>query len=737
MRLQRQFCGKWIQPPVWTAEDAAQARLVCFRGRLSLDTVPERFPVQITAAGRYKLYLNGAFFQFGPAKGDGSIWYCDAVDLAPRLQKGENVIAVSLLAYPLDGEKGNHSLFRFDRPRLYLEGLPAKGWRCRIDRGVSFPPEETRFAPLQIHERAAGDLRLLDWKQPGFSDSAWDLAQLSPEAELPDVLRPSRLQPRPIPFMARQHRSFPLPVSHFPPHCEESFVLDAGEETCAFLTLETSGGRGAEIELLESEAYVLPEGKGDRCDSVHGHLEGYTDVYTVAGAARECYEPFWFRTFRFLCVTVRTADEPLSLQALHYEETGYPLEVKTAVETSDPSLGAIWDISLRTLRRCMHETYMDCPFYEQLQYTMDTRSEILYTYAVSADDRLARQAIDDFRRAQRPDGLLNCSYPNVNVNVIPGFSLYYILMVHDHMLYFGDRELARRNLPAIGRVLDFFAAHRTADGLVDKVGGVNGQEPFWSFIDWAEPWMPTEGMPTAGLQGPITMESLLLLLGLQKATELAAWVGNERERDYRRQAEALKSAIRAHCLDADGMLTDGPGSGELSQHCQVFGVLSGVLTKEEGRRNLLRALEEPGITRCTVAMCFYLFRALEETGLYACTDQYWDIWRRMLKNHCTTCVEGEYYPRSECHAWGALALYELPSAVLGVRPAAPGYEKILVDPQPGALRSASGTVHTPKGDLLVSWQLEQGSVQTEIRCGEDVRKRIMLPSGEKQHIRSI
>lgn len=132
------------------------------------------------------------------------------------------------------------------------------------------------------------------------------------------------------------------------------------------------------IELLESEAYVLPEGKGDRCNSVNGHLEGYTDVYTVAGAEHEVYEPFWFRTFRFLQVTIRTAEEPLALRALNYEETGYPLEVKTAVETSDPSLSAIWDISLRTLRRCMHETYMDCPFYEQLQYTMDTRSEILY-----------------------------------------------------------------------------------------------------------------------------------------------------------------------------------------------------------------------------------------------------------------------------------------------------------------------------------------------------------------------
>ena len=112
---------------------------------------------------------------------------------------------------------------------------------------------------------------------------------------------------------------------------------------------------------------------------------------------------------------------------MHYEETGYPLQVQTEVTTSDNTLADIWDISERTLRRCMHESYEDCPFYEQLQYIMDARQQILYTYAVSADDRLARKCLDDLKRSQRYDGLLNCCYPNCNPNVIPGFSvlLYY------------------------------------------------------------------------------------------------------------------------------------------------------------------------------------------------------------------------------------------------------------------------------------------------------------------------
>lgn len=163
-----------------------------------------------------------------------------------------------------------------------------------------------------------------------------------------------------------------------------------------------------------------------------------------------------------------TGEKDLLFHSLNYEETGYPLEVSATVQTSDPSLEAVWEISERTLRRCMHETYEDCPFYEQLQYIMDARLQILYTYSVSADDRLARKCMDDLRRSQHYDGLLNCCYPNCNTNVIPGFSIYYILMVYDHMMYFGDRNLVAEHMPVIEQVLHYFERHLMKDGYVEN-----------------------------------------------------------------------------------------------------------------------------------------------------------------------------------------------------------------------------------------------------------------------------
>ena len=136
----------------------------------------------------------------------------------------------------------------------------------------------------------------------------------------------------------------------------------------------------------------------------------------------------------------------------------------------------------------------------------------------------------------------------------------------------------------------------------------------------------------------------------------------------------------------------------------------------------------------TVAMSFYLFRALEKTGLYEYTDQYWNIWRKMLKNNCTTCVEAESYARSECHGWGALALYELPCTILGVRPAAPGFGKVRIAPVPGYLTSASGEVKTPRGVVKVSWEKKEKGLCLDYSLPEGVEAATGPSANDSQYL---
>lgn len=193
------------------------------------------------------------------------------------------------------------------------------------------------------------------------------------------------LQKRTIPFLYRKERNFDKVMRL----CENSFFqkdqwekflqgnqelcipaetmvsveISAGEEMTGYLSLFVEQGTGAEVKILESESYVLGGEigdlkvplKGDREDFQHGYLNGFTDCYKCAGYGTEdepeIYEPFWFRTFRFIRLEIYTKSEPLTLKKFYYTETGYPLVVKTNAEASDNRFEKIWEISERTLRR--------------------------------------------------------------------------------------------------------------------------------------------------------------------------------------------------------------------------------------------------------------------------------------------------------------------------------------------------------------------------------------------------
>jgi len=58
---------------------------------------------------------------------------------------------------------------------------------------------------------------------------------------------------------------------------------------------------------------------------------------------------------------------------------------------------------------------------------------------------------------------------------------------------------------------------------------------------------------------------------------------------------------------------------------------------------------------------------------------------------------------SLAHGWAAGPTAALSAYVLGMRPASPGWAKWLVEPQPGDLRFAHGSVGTPAGRLGVRW----------------------------------
>lgn len=325
------------------------------------------------------LYVNGKLVEVGPSKGDSQVWYVDEVGLLPFLKKGRNVLSVCVLRYPIERSKGCFGICRTEYPFLYVEGSvqdesgkrysldTCEGWFGRNADGFHIVSESDLFAPLQILENTSGALWQKGWMKPGYDMKGWESPYIY--SDMNQAVSPGNLQKRTIPFLYRKERNFDKVMRL----CENSFFqkdqwekflqgnqelcipaetmvsveISAGEEMTGYLSLFVEQGTGAEVKILESESYVLGGEigdlkvplKGDREDFQHGYLNGFTDCYKCAGYGTEdepeIYEPFWFRTFRFIRLEIYTKSEPLTLKKFYYTETGYPLEVKTSAEASD------------------------------------------------------------------------------------------------------------------------------------------------------------------------------------------------------------------------------------------------------------------------------------------------------------------------------------------------------------------------------------------------------------------
>ncbi|THF84097.1 alpha-L-rhamnosidase-related protein [Cohnella fermenti] len=785
METNRHWSAKWI----WTGElpvDPAAARTEIAYFRRTFDFVPTggRLVLRVSADSRYRLYLNGASVLFGPCKGDGHVHYYETADVTALLKAGRNTLAAKVVHYAAHephrmGAAGPVSVFRSAQGAFLLEGalrgedgretpfVATDGsWRGRRDTAIRYEEGEMGKHYMGYPERVDGGQLPRGWTAVDYDDSGWSAAVPVSSAALPTTgeLTPWYLTERPIPLLYEEPRSFvgvmrtegtdiaaargwcggePLLV---PPGSRIAIDLAAERLVTGFLQLELEDGAGSKVRLLCSECYEAPPGpngernKGIRDDASPGRiLLGDSDSYRVAGVpeaegsgrgATEIYEPFWFRTFRYVRLTVETAERPLLLKGLNYRETGYPLEAVGEFECSEPEFGPLWTISLNTLRNCMHETYEDCPFYEQLQYTMDTMMQAVFTYQVSGDDRLARRAIHDFHSSMLPNGMLQCRYPSMFRQVIPGFSLYWIFMLHDHYRHFGDAELIVRYRPSMEQVLDWFERQKNGQGLVGS-----SPEGYWSFVDWVAEWMEQWGVPTASRHGPITVYSLMYAAALDRAAELNEHTGrSEAARDFAGRAERVREAVRATCFAEErGLFRDGPSVAEYSQHTQIWAVLSGTATGTLAQSLMRSVLADGSLAQVSFSMSYFLFRALAKSGMYEASFPLWKKWTDQVALSLTTWMEDLVTQRSDCHGWGAVPLYEFPAEILGVKPALPGFDAIIVAPSVGPLQWARGKVATRHGLVSVDWRIaDDGEFRLTVEAPQGIPVELLLPDGSRQ-----
>ena len=750
-------------PSKWTAEwithptaPLRAAGVFHFRKVVQLAAKPEHFWVETSADNRFTLLVNGERMGEGPAKGDLQHWRYERLDLAPALHAGDNVIAATVwnfgpnaplavvtdrTAFLLQGDGTAESVVNTNST-WQVEQEPGQSFIPRVGNGFMF------YWAADPGERLDARLYDWDWMRTGSSSrSNWVAAagpmrgSIYPSDNIavpagveshnrwflvPDTLPQMEFREIEAGKVVRTNLEradvFPAQAVTIPANTTAEVLLDHKTMVAGFPELAVSGGKDARISVGYTEAlYDEHNRRGNRNEVANRKVLGLFDEFLPDGGAERRFMPLWPRTWRYLDLQIKTGDAPLTLNGLRVYFSAYPFQERAKFDSSDPELSKIWDICWRTARLGARETYMDTPFWEQLQYIDDTRIQALISYTVAGDDTLARQALHAFDDSRVPEGLTQSRYPSSLQQFIPNFSLSYIDMLHDYWMYRSDRGILQELVPRTRPILQWFFERQLEDGFLAKL-------PYWNAIDSPR---GLRGFPRTDAKGRSALMTLIFVQALQNAADLEDAFGDKSLAvRYRSMAARSAKAVYESCWDPQlGLLADTPERDSYSQHTNIYGILTDAIPHRDQAavlRKIMAFEQGDKLGDSLIAMVsyryqFYLSRAIDKTDAGQTYLSTLKPWHTMLDLGLTTTPEYADPTRSDTHAWSAHPIYDLLTIVAGIHPAAPGFQEVLVAPHPGDLASFDASMPHTSGAISVSYRRER----------DNARFDVTLPAGLK------
>jgi len=715
------YCGATIAAPattlngilpaahwIWdSGEINPQDDHLLIRKLFTLPAAPQHARAFISASAFADVYINGKLLDRIPVNCDPEFQVYEEYDLSPYLQAGSNIIAAITYNYGLgmhhrmEARAGFFFQCRVECDHAKpLQILSDASWQVRHAAACN-PPGKMRTGLGEDRPRLIGYNEKYDasrmpenWQAESGPAAGWENARaigvppLAPWNQIVVVHRPPLRRGTALPL--RCWRS------------GKAIIYDFGREVAA----------APRIEIDAPQAGLLLElGTGERLNadssvSTSKRVD-FTDVYlTRAGA--QAWEPATWRGFRYFSLT---APDCVKIAKISAMTRGYDLRDAGDFYCSDSLLNAIWDIGRNSIRLCAQDTYMDTPWREQTQYIAgDARylqkyafyafggsSNFLTRYNLLCGAESQRWSAAGAIRSRYPTGWLLGPHTSA---YLPDYELEWIIMLGEYFQYFGDTELVRQVYPNLTRLLGYMA------GFISAEHGLIKDTPGWIVLDHPRNF-PMD------LRNEITALNALYYAALQQAAMLAqqALHDEPRARQWLGEAGLLKTNMhRWLWSDSTGLFRDSYGSAKFSPQTQVYALLYG-LADDAARAGIVRYITSQG--KCSEqSFAYYVL-----CSVFA-DEPVWAL--NYVRSHWGAQMHSPFFNGawheawdiaawqgdvgSASHAWSSGPTALLPQKVLGAEPLSSGWSTFAVQPHPGDLSWAQGTVPSPQGPIRIEWR---------------------------------
>lgn len=539
--------------------------------------------IKIAVCGFYKLFINGEDITKGALapyiSNPDDIVYQD--NYTVKLNAGENVIGVMLGNGFVNNPGGwvwffNESPFRA-APQFALQ-LTCGDVVVESDESFKATSSPITFDDYRYGEHYDANLELDGWNNTGFDDSAWVNALPAPTprgevrvCEAEPIVVTKELKPVSITKM------------------DNGYLYDFGQNCAGVCRLSICGTKGQRVEMQHGE--LLIDGKMDikyiwfpyNENGIHWPFDKqyiHKDIYICKGNGVESYTPsFTYHGFQYVMVT-GISDDQATEDLLTYIVMNSHLKPCGNFTTSDKTLSALYDMTLRSDLANFYYFPTDCPQREKNGWTADAALSAEQTLLKMDATISYREWMRNICKAQDSRGALPGIVPTGGWGFTwgngPAWDGVLATLPYFSYKYRGDKQIIRESSGAFVKYLHYLTTRNDENGLLGIGLG-----------DWCHVGERYR-KPTAPL---VVTDTIMAIDIATKMAHLLCAVDMKAQSDFAsRVAEQYRDAFRAKLIDFDTMTVKG--SCQSSQAMALYYSLFNEDEKQSAFARLLELIDE-------------------------------------------------------------------------------------------------------------------------------------------------
>ncbi|MDD6478371.1 MAG: hypothetical protein PUF48_00955 [Oscillospiraceae bacterium] len=598
--------------------------------------------LRVTGYTNYKIFVNGKFVAFGPARAGHGFYRVDELQLSPYVKQGENVLAIEVCGYNVNSYAYpnqpsflqaevifngavvaytdiENSAFSAQRsPYKYIKTQRYSFQRPFLEAYHLDPTYNTYFTdtvttdsqPLELCEdkyTIARNIPYYDFpisipekiKSGRFSvlplDTPYqhDMWGVLPDAKMFDGFYEEELEVHPYKLAEFTKTTHLEEATDTAVLSENNFSIYRFVcEQTGFVGWKLTAHTDAVINITFDE--ILLDG-----DVSHKRMNCCNVLYFELKKGTYAFESAEVYSMKFCKVSVYSGE--VTVNELFLRQHLNTSIDRASFVSSNEKLNRIYKAAEQTFKQNAVDIYMDCPCRERAGWLCDSFFTARVERDLTGNSIIERNFIQNFLFPESfryiPEGMIPCCYPSDHGDGtnIPNWAFWFVLQLKEYLARTRDESTIAIAKERVYDLFRYVSKFENDDGLMEDMPG-------WIFIEWSR--------ANDFVDGVSYPSNMLYSAALRTAGELYNDPQLICKADSIKQA-ILEQSYNGTFFEDNRIRKDGKliATGNMSECCQYYAFFLKIATPETHAELFRKLVEEFGPNRDDSATYPTVFKA--------------------------------------------------------------------------------------------------------------------------------